>query len=164
MSECAEAKLTAKVMPLRIAARACLMIAAGAVATVSSAATTSQELSFSIRGRVKTICHAELAASGQVLIASSQAPANGAVDIGTVSELCNSVQGYSVKLTYSGDLGGKVLKIDSREVTLSPTGETVIYESSDPDVREHSLQLLANVTNLSQYKIGVAITPNGPVY
>jgi len=150
-------KKVSKVMSVRFVASACLAVSAGMIGSVAAAGTGASEMNFAIHGRVKTICRAEMSSSGQ-------GPSAGVVPVGTISELCNNVQGYSVKLTYAPELGGKTVKIDAQQVVLSATGETVIYESSEPDARNHDVALLADVTDLSPYHIAVAITPKGAVY
>lgn len=157
MSPITATRKVSKVMSVRFAARACLAISIGMTGSLAIAGTSSSDMNFAIHGRVKTICRAELSSS-------AQSPAAGVVPVGTISELCNNVQGYSVKLTYAPELGGKKVKIDSQEVLLSATGETVIYESSEPDARDHDLSLLADAADLSAYHIAVAITPKGAVY
>jgi hypothetical protein len=144
-------------IPARFAAKAILVAAIGITGIQAAAAAGNSEKSFSIHGQVSTICHAEL-------IDPNPLASGDQVDIGQISELCNNADGYVVTLTYSPDLGGKTLIIDQKNITLSPTGETVVFESSNPDIRNHHVSLVVNDTDFSKYNLGVHISPRGQVF
>lgn len=129
---------------------------AGLLVGQAAFADTPSEVGFSINGRVSTACRAELISAG------AQA-AGDEVDLGGISEFCNNEEGYVVTLTHSPALAGETLILDNTNIVLSPTGETTIFQSSLPDVREHRLAMITD-QDPSSFNLAVRITPRGQIY
>lgn len=133
-----------------------LLASAGLLVSQVALADTPSEVGFSINGRVSTACRAELI-SGSVQATGDE------IDLGGISEFCNNEEGYTVTLTHSPDLAGEALILDNASIVLSETGETTIFQSSQPDVREHRLALVTD-QDPSSFNLAVHITPRGQIY
>lgn len=90
----------------------------------SSASTTIR-----IQAFVPVLCRVRLAAS--VGMADDQ----GIVDLGAAHEFCNAPRGYRVMLQHPADLVGAAIISDGQRIPLSPSGETVLTDSTHADLR-----------------------------
>lgn len=120
-----------------------LMFTAFAAAAVMSAAPAlgsggglEQRSSYALRieGYVPVIC--------RVSVDTAAAPAlDGVVDLGRMTEFCNSARGYQVWVDHAPGLEGAALRLDGRRVALSPTGSTLVSNSGTAAFRSHRLGL-----------------------
>lgn len=88
----------------------------------------------SIRGLVPVIC--------RVSVNEKVRPAGGVlVDLGSMSEFCNSANGYIVYVDHTPDVVGAIMIVDGRRIELNPHGSTAIYQSNGPGNRTHKISL-----------------------
>ena len=57
---------------------------------------------------------------------------DGTIDLGTIREFCNSGTGYQVVVEYSATEAPGTLILNGTEVTLEPSGSTVVAEVTGP--------------------------------
>lgn len=111
-----------------------IFVAALFAATPASA---SDGASFSIFGRVPTMC--------QVSLASQTLPPlqTGGNNLGTLTELCNSVDGYTITLYHPAGLTDAWVDVGGTHVPISAMAtQTVIVDSSTPAFRTRPLRLV----------------------
>ena len=100
----------------------------------------------SIRGLVPVIC--------RVTVDEKIRPAGGLlVDLGQMTEFCNSANGYIVYVDHTPDVVGAVMIVDGKRVLLSPHSSTAIYQSNGPGNRTHKISL--DLTNHAAPKGGI---------
>jgi len=88
----------------------------------------------SLRGFVPVIC--------RVTVNEKIQPAGGIlVDLGEMTEFCNSAGGYIVYIDHTPDVAGAVFIIDGRRIELNPHGSTAVYQSAGPGNRTHKIRL-----------------------
>lgn len=88
----------------------------------------------SIRGFVPVIC--------RVSLKEKVVPAGGTtVDLGEMTEFCNSAGGYIVFVDHTPNVAGAIMIIDGRRIELNPHGSTAIFQSSRPGDRTHKVSL-----------------------
>lgn len=88
----------------------------------------------SIRGIVPVIC--------RVSLNEKTVPAGGVtVDLGEMTEFCNSAGGYIVFVDHTPNVAGAIMIVDGRRIELSPHGSTAIFQSDKPGNRSHKLSL-----------------------
>ena len=104
---------------------------------------------FKIEGFVPVICRATIDGSHVV-------PSEGVVHLGTMNEFCNNGSGYQVWATHSASLAGSTMSVDGLEVQLSPSGETLLSQSSSAAVAQRQLVLnLADGTSSGSLSVRV---------
>lgn len=87
-----------------------------------------------ISGFVPVICRASVNA-GVV------APEAGRMQLGQLSEFCNSPNGYRVHADYSASLAKAKLYVDGKPVPLKNDGSTMVSQSSRAAIDSHALEL-----------------------
>ena len=123
-----------------------------AAITVAPAQAESSEHAVSIAGHVPVVCRAQFR-GGTTLIRDNR------VILGRLAELCNVEAGYRIVLSHSVDLQG-VVRIGASEVALSPTGETIIVESSIARIRSSEAELTVSEGDLPA-RVSLRIEPMG---
>jgi hypothetical protein len=75
--------------------------------------------------------------------APSAAGADGLINLGTSRELCNSPRGYRIILEHPADMVDAAIISDANRIPLSPSGETIIWNSDQPgfELRQLALDL-----------------------
>lgn len=90
---------------------------------------SSASTSIRIQAFVPVICRVRLSTD------VGMADENGIVHLGSASEFCNAPAGYRVMLQHPVDLTGAAVISDGQRIPLSPSGETVLTDSSHADLR-----------------------------
>lgn len=124
--------MTIRTMTVVCAALVASMAPAAAVAPDVSLA--SGQFTVGISGFVPVICRANLDATSVV-------PTPGTVRLGSLSEFCNSPNGYRVHADYSASLAKAQLLVDGRPVPLSKRGSSVISQSNRAAISARELAL-----------------------
>lgn len=100
----------------------------------------------SLRGFVPIIC--------RVTVNEAIRPAGGVlVDLGQMTEFCNSANGYIVYVDHTPDVIGAIMIVDGRRIELNPHGSTAVYQSTGPGNRNHRISL--DLTNHPMPKGGL---------
>jgi hypothetical protein len=86
-----------------------------------------------VRGFVPVICN--LQSSTTMTAAAAR------VDLGIITEFCNSGRGYQVWADHSPNVEGAVLLVDGVAKPLSPTGSTLVSASAMPGRRVRHLMI-----------------------
>lgn len=115
-----------------IAAAAAALLAISASAEADTGSNTASTI-IRIQGYVPVICHVELDAM------VSAADEDGVANLGTANEFCNAPRGYRVLVEHPQDLVGAAIISEGVRIPLSPTGETILTNSSRPDLRQVAL-------------------------
>lgn len=115
-------------------AAAALTIVAPAAAFAPGVEFGASQFTLGISGFVPVVCRARLEA-GIV------APQAGTVNLGTLSEFCNSPNGYRVHADYSAELAAGKLIVDGSALPLDAEGSSVITQSDRAAIDSHDLQL-----------------------
>lgn len=111
----------------------CATIApAGAFAPAVGVGSAQYEIG--IVGYVPVICRANVEAS-------MVAPVAGTTSLGMLKEFCNSPTGYRVIADYSPSLAQAKLIVDGKPVPLHKDGSTVITQSNNAAIADHTLAL-----------------------
>lgn len=108
------------------------LMAGGAVS--SPAFNTKTSFSLQLRGFVPVICRA-------TVDATNVAPQEGLVDVGTLSEFCNSPTGYQVWADYSPSLAGASVVLDGESVALSDSGSTMLSATDHAGIKSRDMAL-----------------------
>jgi len=88
---------------------------------------------FRISGYVPVLCRVELATSMSV------PDEDGIARLGVAREFCNAARGYRVLVNHPAGLEGAAVISEGVRIPLSPTGETVLTDSSHADIRQVEL-------------------------
>lgn len=94
----------------------------------------SAQVKFDIIGYVPVICRANVEAS-------AIAPVAGTTSLGLLKEFCNSPSGYRVVADYSPSLAQAKLIVDGKPVPLGKEGSTVVTQSNNAAIADHTLAL-----------------------
>lgn len=121
--------------------KAAAAVAAAALTIIAPAAAFSPGVEFGgsqftlgISGFVPVVCRARLE-TGII------APQAGTVNLGTLSEFCNSPNGYRVHADYSAELAAGKLIVDGSALPLQSEGSSVVTQSDRAAIDSHDLQL-----------------------
>lgn len=118
-----------------IAGIACgLAFGAMPATAVAPAVDLSNSYTIGIRGFVPVICRASLSAS----TAATQA---GVQRLGSLTEFCNSPNGYRVQAQYSPNLANAKLLIDGTAVPLSADGSVLVSSSDRAAITTRTVEL-----------------------
>jgi hypothetical protein len=98
-----------------------------------SAVAADAQYEVRVRGFVPVICN--LQASTAMTAAAAR------VDLGTITEFCNSGRGYQVWADHSPNVEGAMLLVDGVARPLSPTGSTLVSASDIPGRRVRHLMI-----------------------
>lgn len=138
----------------RIASIALLAVLAATPAMADVASS-----SIAIRGVVPTICKVQFGnGMGQVQ--------GNAIDLGTMTQLCNDASGYRVVLHTPANLANATFVYGNHRIPLSASGETVIVDSNAPDwASDHAAIELGDGGVLPQdFALRVVAQPKGAIY
>jgi hypothetical protein len=115
------------------------MLGAAVIAAVSFPAQAdsgfgrSASTTIRLRAVVPVLCRVELNAQ------PGMPDEEGVVQLGVANEFCNAPRGYRVVVQHAQNLEGAALISGGLRIPLSQTGETVLTDSSHPDLRQVSL-------------------------
>ncbi|WP_295206980.1 hypothetical protein [uncultured Brevundimonas sp.] len=111
-----------------------------------------------IMGRVATVCRVSLAGG------SPQVAENGERDLGRLTELCNSVDGYRLVLLHPAGLEDAAVMVDDQRIPIaSDSTRTVIVDSDHPDYRDRNLTLLV-ADNTLAVPVNIEAQPKGMIF
>lgn len=120
---------------------AALAVTGNAAAVAPGVDVNSGQYSISISGFVPVVCHASVGAN---MVPST----NSTVNLGGLTEFCNSPNGYEVFADYAPGLSAATLMVDGQKVNLSNGGSTRISKSNTAAIASRSLELdLSKVQN-----------------
>lgn len=105
-----------------------------AAALDQSVALSSSRYTIGISGFVPVICRATVSAT-------SVAPTAGNVQLGSLSEFCNSPRGYFVHADYSASLAAATLVVDGVEKPLNSDGTIVVSTSDHASIVNRNVSL-----------------------
>lgn len=108
-----------------------------------------------IQGVVPVICRVQLSNSTGVIMD------DGRADFGMAQEFCNAPRGYRVVVRHPANLEGAAMIKDGVRIPLSQTGETILTDSSRPDIRRVRLVVDAGSEPERFTHIGVNIEARG---
>lgn len=94
----------------------------------------SAQFTIGVVGYVPVICRASVEAG-------SVAPVAGTTSLGMLKEFCNSPTGYRVVADHSPALAQAKLIVDGKPVPLNKDGATVVSQSNNAAIADHSLAL-----------------------
>lgn len=94
----------------------------------------SAQFTIGVVGYVPVICRASVEAG-------SVAPVAGTTSLGMLKEFCNSPTGYRVVADYSPALAQAKLIVDGKPVPLHKDGSTVVSQSNNAAIADHTLAL-----------------------
>ena len=136
-----------------------LFVFGAAALVLSSHANAWGSPSLSIAGHVPTVC--------EVGIASPAPPQfnGGANNLGTLTELCNDVAGYTITLHHPEGLADAWIDLGDRQVPISSTAtETVIVDSSEPAYRERPVRLILAQAPGGPIRLSLDAQPKGTIF
>lgn len=125
---------------------------------VSADADTGQRnasTTFRISGFVPVLCRVQLAP------VSGMPDEDGVVSLGVAQEFCNAPRGYRVLVQHAADLEGAAVISQGVRIPLSPSGETVLTDSTHPDLRSVALSLDLGEDPSRFQSLGVRIEAKG---
>jgi hypothetical protein len=115
--------------------------------------------SLSVSARVPTVCEVGLASP-----ALSQFN-GGANNLGTLTELCNDVAGYTITLHHPEGLADAWIDLGDRQVPISSTAtETVIVDSNEPAYRERPVRLVLAQAPGGPIRLSLDAQPKGTIF
>ena len=85
----------------------------------------------------------------------------GIVDFGVAEEFCNAPRGYRVLVSHSPNLEGAAVIAGGVRIPLSPTGETVLTDSSHANFRQVALAVDLGEDPSKFNRLGVRIEARG---
>ncbi|MFO1255481.1 MAG: hypothetical protein U1E37_07405 [Sphingomonadaceae bacterium] len=94
----------------------------------------SAQFTIGVIGYVPVICRANVEAN-------AVAPVAGTTSLGMLKEFCNSPSGYRVVADYPASLAEARLIVDGKVVPLSADGSTVVTQSDNAAIADHTLAL-----------------------
>lgn len=132
-----------------------------AVAIGATPAAASDGTSFAIFARVPTVCQVSVNASPSLPFQA------GANNLGVMTELCNSMAGYTVTLNHPAGLTDAWVEIGSARVPISATAtHTIIVDAASAEFRERPLRLVLSEDDMAGGAIALSLDaqPKGPVF
>lgn len=132
-----------------------------AIAAVATPAAASDGTSFAIFARVPTVCQVSVAAS------PSQPFRAGTNNLGVMTELCNSMAGYTVTLNHPAGLTDAWIEIGNARVPISATAtHTIIVDAASAEFRERPLRLVLSEDDTVDEDIAFSLDaqPKGLVF
>lgn len=115
-----------------LAATVAILAASGLSAQADTGVSKSSTV-FRISGYVPVLCRVELATSVSV------PDEDGIARLGVAKEFCNAARGYRVFVNHPAGLEGAAVISEGVRIPLSPTGETILTDSSHADIRQVEL-------------------------
>lgn len=133
-----------------------LTVAAFAAAVPASAADGAF---FAISARVPTVCEVRMASSAIAPITV------GKNELGTLAELCNNVDGYTVTLNHPSGLSNAWIEIGSDRIALSPAAtQTVIVNNDAPADRARPISLILDQAPASDLTLSLDAQAKGMIF
>lgn len=136
-----------------------LLVMGAATLILSSHANASGGPSLNISGRVPTVC--------EVGISSASLPQfnQGANNLGTLTELCNNVDGYTITLHHPEGLTDAWIDMGDRQVPISSADkQTVIIDSNAPAYRERPVRLILAQVPSGTISLSLDAQPKGTMF
>lgn len=131
----------------------------GAALLVSAPANASDGSMIAISGRVPTVCQVSVAAPALPPLQTGQN------DLGTLTELCNNVDGYTITLNHPAGLTDAWVEVDGGRIPLSPTAtHTVIVDTSAPAYRARPLRLVLDHAPVGPLALSLDAQPKGLLF
>jgi hypothetical protein len=138
---------------VRFAAIGCMAAVGG------TAAPASNGTSFTVTGRVPTICEVSLTTQRNAPLAP------GENRIGVMTELCNNVGGYRLILAHPQGFHGGWILVDDRRVPIAEgAGQTVIIDSNTPGYAERQLGVYVEGPVTGEFPMTLYAEPKGPIF
>lgn len=137
-----------------ILAAAAVLLATAAAADADTGQRNAST-TFRIQGFVPVLCRVQLAPL------AGQPDEDGVVSLGVAQEFCNAPRGYRVLVQHAADLEGAAVISQGVRIPLSPSGETVLTDSTHPDLRSVALSLDLGEDPSRFQSIGVRIEAKG---
>ena len=110
-----------------------------------------------ISARASTICRIDFAGATPTTL-----PA-GETALGSMTELCNSADGYRLVMRHPTGLTDAWLVIDGQRIALSDASETVLFDSDLPGYRQRSISI-ALASDLDVAGLSFSAQPKGVIY
>ncbi len=132
-----------------------------AIAAGATPAAASDGASISFFARVPTICKVSVASNTALPFQA------GANNLGVMTEVCNSMAGYTVTLNHPAGLTDAWVEIGNARVPISATAtHTVIVDAASAEFRERPLRLVLSEDDMPDGSIALSIDaqPKGPVF
>ena len=142
-------------MSMKYLAAAAVILAASGLSVQADTGSSKSSTVFRVHGYVPVLCRVELATSVSV------PDEDGVADLGVAREFCNASRGYTVYVNHPADLEGAAIISEGVRIPLSPTGETVLSESSHADIRLVQLAVDVGEDPDKFRHIGVRIEAHG---
>ncbi len=92
-------------------------------------------MTFRISGFVPVICRVQLATS------VGAPDEDGIAQLGVAQEFCNAPRGYTVYVNHPADLEGAAVISQGVRIPLSPSGQTILTDSSHAAIRQVDLAI-----------------------
>ena len=108
-----------------------------------------------LRAFVPVLCRVQL------YTAVGEIGEDGVADLGVADEFCNAPHGYRVMVQHPADLEGAAIIRNGVRIPLSAGGETVLTDSSHPDINSLSLAVDVGAAPDKFNRIGVRIEAKG---
>lgn len=133
------------------------LLLAVCAATPAFAAVVSQVANFRFTAIVKTVCRLEFA--------NMAAPqSDDVVDLGQLTQLCNSRNGYRVTMVHPTNMGGSTLMLGGQSIPLSNGNETVIVDANRAALQVSDAQLHLNHSDTPLSSLSFRIEPKGAIF
>lgn len=133
------------------------LLLAVCAATPAFASVVSQVASFRFTAVVKTVCRLEFA--------NMAAPkSDDIVDLGQLTQLCNSRNGYRVTMVHPTNMGGATLMLGGQSIPLSNGNETVIVDANRAALQVSDAQLFLNHSDAELGSLSFRIEPKGATF
>lgn len=128
-----------------------------AVAGPALAAAASDVAKFRLTAVVKTVCRLEFN--------DMSAPqSTDIVELGQVTQLCNSRSGYRVTMSHPTNMGGATLVLGGQTIPLSNGSETVIVDENHAALRVSDAELHLNNSGVPLSNLSFRIEPKGAIF
>lgn len=138
----------------RVAVMAALVASVGLSAHADSGSSRASA-TFRIMGFVPVLCRVQLTNGVSAI------DENGVASLGVAEEFCNAPRGYRVVVNHPQNLEDVALIADGRRIPLSPSGETVLTDSSHPDLRKMPVLLDLGDKPSRMTSLGIRIEAKG---
>lgn len=142
-------------MSMKYLAAAAVILAASGLSVQADTGSSKSSAVFRIQGYVPVLCRVELATSVGV------PDEDGVAQLGVAREFCNASRGYTVYVNHPADLEGAAVISEGVRIPLSPTGETILSESSHANIRLLELAVDVGDDPAKFRHIGVRIEAHG---
>jgi hypothetical protein len=111
------------------------IFALSGLAAHADSGSSKASMTFRISGFVPVICRVQLATS------VSAPDEDGIAQLGVAEEFCNAPRGYTVYVNHPTGLEGAAVISQGVRIPLSPSGQTVLTDSSHAAIRQVDLAI-----------------------